>query len=85
MLIIIDFEKKIILIKNIEPNLTNKLIYKLANICLEYDGNMKIFEDIIYKLIKEYKEEYYVLIDYFVTNKKQCFIEGNYFYSLFFI
>ena len=43
---------------------------------------MKIFVDIISKLIKEYKEEYYVLIDYFVTNKKQCFIEGNYNYNL---
>ena len=43
---------------------------------------MKIFEDIISKLIKEYKEDYYVLIDYFVTNKKQYFIEGNYNYNL---
>ena len=68
--------------KNIDPNLTKKLIYKLANICLEYDGDMKIFEDIISKLIKEYKEDYYVLIDYFVTNKKQYFIEGNYNYNL---
>ena len=43
---------------------------------------MKNFKGIISKLIKEFKVDYYALIDYFVTNKKQFFIEGNYNYNL---
>ena len=29
---------------NIDPNITKKLIFKLANIYLEYDGNMKNYD-----------------------------------------
>ena len=65
--------KKYGLYKNIYKETSNKVILELGKIPIHYKGNMKIIENIVDELEKNYPLHPNFIKNYFIKNKKDSF------------
>ena len=68
--------------KKINVKITREIIIRLARIFLDYNGDMKYYDNEINNMIAQYSIEYRPLIKYFNENKRIYFEEGNYNYNI---